>query len=189
MNLAEKIAATYLRLNGFLLLPHFTVFGGGYHGHVDVLGLRAGGSKELAGVLTFPTDDKFFGAVPHRITESARDTSLGLVAEVRTNDSRDRPHPNQLDYVRAFLGNVPVVPVAFFESKTEPVWREECLEVGNAYAIRWIVQRIQSPRELPVGENPSPPDAHAPTVSCLKAALRQVRQHRNRFTFRVPSLS
>lgn len=35
MNMAEKIAATYLRLNGFLVLLQFTVFIDGEHGHVD----------------------------------------------------------------------------------------------------------------------------------------------------------
>jgi hypothetical protein len=42
LNLAEKIARAYLRLNGFPQLPHFTVFSGGEHGHVDLIGIRAG---------------------------------------------------------------------------------------------------------------------------------------------------
>ncbi len=79
MNAAEKIAASYLRLNGFLLLPHFTVFEGGYHGHVDIVGLRAAGSKEVGGGLTFPTDDKLFAAIPKEIPRaSARGYLLGL---------------------------------------------------------------------------------------------------------------
>jgi hypothetical protein len=45
-NIDEKIAATYLRLNGFLLLPHFTAFisienKGKYHRHIDLLGFFA----------------------------------------------------------------------------------------------------------------------------------------------------
>ena len=41
MNTAEKIAVMYLRLNGFLLLPHFTVFDGNYQNHINLIGLRA----------------------------------------------------------------------------------------------------------------------------------------------------
>ena len=40
MNAAEKIAATYLRLNGFLLVPQFTVFEGDRHSHVDLVSIE-----------------------------------------------------------------------------------------------------------------------------------------------------
>ncbi len=143
MNAAEKIAATYLRLNGFLLLPHFTVFEGGYHGHVDLVGLRAAGSKEGGGELTFPTDDGFFAAIPRHVCERPRDTFLGLVAEVRTNKKRDEPEAYQVDYVRNFLGGVPVLQVTFFESDKQPSWPGGCLEIGNEYALRWIIERVR----------------------------------------------
>lgn len=143
MNLAEKIAAAYLRLNGFLLLPHFTVFDGVCHGHVDLVGLRAPGSKEESGGITFPVDDKFFGAIKANVCTNPRDSLLGVVAEVRTNRSVDEPKVEQQDYVTVFLGGASVVPVAFFESMAEPIWPDRCLKVGNVYALKWIIERIQ----------------------------------------------
>jgi hypothetical protein len=62
---AEKIAATYLRLNRFLLLPLFTIFE--YEGsrQIDLIGLRARGSLEQSkgpeGThCDLPTDDRLF---------------------------------------------------------------------------------------------------------------------------------
>jgi len=60
MNTAEKLACTYLRLNGFLLTPHFTIFSGENHTHIDIIGLRSKGSKEEVDNFTFPLDDDFF---------------------------------------------------------------------------------------------------------------------------------
>jgi hypothetical protein len=143
MNLAEKTAAAYLRLNGFLLLPHFTVFDGCCHGHVDLVGLRAAGSKEESGGITFLVDDRFFGAIKANLCINPRFSLIGVVAEVRTNPSVDEPKVEQQDYVNVFLGGAPVVPVAFFESAAEPFWPDRCLKVGNSYALKWIIERIQ----------------------------------------------
>ena len=143
MNTAEKIAGAYLRLNGFLLLPQFTVFLGGSHGHVDWVGLRAAGSKEVGVNMPFPTDDKFFEAIPKDICAEPRDTLLGLVAEVKTNDELDRPKADQVEYIRNFLGEATVIEVAFSESRNPPAWPNGCMEIGNGYALKWIIDRIR----------------------------------------------
>lgn len=49
MHLTEKLAGTYQRLNGFLSVPNFIVFGGRQHNHIDLLGLRAPASTEKVG--------------------------------------------------------------------------------------------------------------------------------------------
>lgn len=49
METTEKVAFLYLRLNGFFLMPHFTVFGVEKGKHVDVLGIRPAGSEEKVG--------------------------------------------------------------------------------------------------------------------------------------------
>ena len=143
MNPAEKIAATYLRLNGFLLLPHFTMFGGGYHNHVDLLGLRAPHSIERTGYATFPTDDEFFKAIPGTICKQPREVLLGALAEARTNTTRDHPNEEQMEYVQFFLGDATIVPMAFSDSAHPPHWVGLCLEIGNRHAINWIIQRIR----------------------------------------------
>lgn len=141
MNMAEKIAATYLRLNGFLLLPQFTVFIGGDHGHVDLVGLRAKGSKEESAGLTFPIDEKFFDAIDPLVCKDPRNEFLGLVGEVKKNREIDHPKDQQVAYVRPFLGNVPIVPVFFSQAGKEPTWKSACLQVGNAYALNWVFDR------------------------------------------------
>jgi hypothetical protein len=142
MNPAEKIAATYLRLNGFLLLPHFTVFEGRQHGHVDLVGLRAARSCEESRGVTFPLDESFFDAIGGVFGNDPRQIWLGLVAEVRTNNNIDRPEGAQIEYVRRFLGGVDIVPVAFSESVDPPQWSDGCVEIGNAHALLWIFKRI-----------------------------------------------
>ena len=119
------------------------MFEGGYHGHVDLVGLRAAGSEEVGGELPFPTDEKLFDAVPRHICELPRNTFLGLVVEVRTNKNRDEPEANQVAYVRRFLGNVPVLKVAFLESDKQPAWTDGCMQVGNRYALSWIIKRVR----------------------------------------------
>jgi hypothetical protein len=144
MNTAEKIAGSYLRLNGFLLLPQFTIFHGDQHGHVDWVGLRAAGSKEIVGTMTFPTDDRFFQAIPPESCPCPRETLLGVAAEVRTNNRLDEPRTTQVDYVRQFLNGSTVIAVAFSESRDGPTWSDHCMEIGNIYALRWIIdERIR----------------------------------------------
>jgi hypothetical protein len=141
MNTAEKIAYTYLRLNGFLLLPHFTVFGGGAHSHVDLIGLRAADSFERFGQLTFPMDDELFHHISEMIGEPLRQ-HLGVVAEVRTNANRDIPNDEQVEYIRRFLGETPIIKLAFYDGL--PFYREgDFICVGIRHTLRWIVGRIE----------------------------------------------
>jgi len=44
----EKIASLYLRLNGFLQLPLFTLFYPDRYGQIDIIALRPGNSVEKA---------------------------------------------------------------------------------------------------------------------------------------------
>ena len=60
MNATEKLAATYLRLNGFLLLPHFTIFTGRQHSHFDLIGLHPMNGAEIGGRLQLPKDENLF---------------------------------------------------------------------------------------------------------------------------------
>lgn len=143
MNPAEKLVATYLRLNGFLLLTQFTSFGGDHHNHVDLLGLRAPGSVERVGSIEFPLDDALFAAIPDTENLSSRDTLLGLVVEVKTNQTIDTPDPAHIAYAAAFLGAARVVPASFSDSDEGPRWHRDGLRVGNRHALEWVVARIR----------------------------------------------
>lgn len=142
MNAAEKIAATYLRLNGFLLAPRFTVFGGGQHNHIDLVGLRGPGSNEVVNGHRLPTNDAFFDAIPNHVCADPRNRALGMIAEVRTNDRRDQPTVDQMRYVAGFLGVGTIIPIAFFESRQAPEWTDDGMRIGMIYALDWIASRI-----------------------------------------------
>lgn len=86
MNTTETIAATYLRLNGFLLLPLFTLFEQEGARHVDLVGLRAQGSMEQSldrkgNLLDLPTDEKLFAAF-EKAVPSPKNALLGVVGEI-----------------------------------------------------------------------------------------------------------
>ena len=115
MNLTEKLAATYLRLNGFLLLPHFTVFTGAQHNHLDLIGLRAANSRERIGDFTLPIDGTLFAMLTQLHGDEAFSSTIGVVAEVRTNDDRRSPTGEHIAYVKHFFGDLAVYRLAFFE--------------------------------------------------------------------------
>jgi hypothetical protein len=142
MNTAEKIASTYLRLNGFFLLPHFTVFDGNQHNHIDLIGLRAPNSQEGVGQLVFPIDNTLFG-VANAFFENPTAMPLGVVAEVRTNQRRDPPSKGHIDYVLRFLGGSPTISICFYEfDHAEPKKSGKIIDIGNSYTLSWILDRI-----------------------------------------------
>lgn len=149
MNLAEKLASTYLRLNGFLLLPEFTIFNGRQHNHVDLVGLRAANSIEVAdkpdgGDYELPLDEQLFQIIADNVTGTPKEKYLGVVAQVKTNDEDMAPRQAHVNYVRDFLGGTPVVPISFFETYTRPEWRDDCLRIGHEYILGWIRFRADS---------------------------------------------
>jgi hypothetical protein len=142
MNLAEKLAATYLRLNGFLTLPHFTAFDGNQHNHVDLVALRAQNSKEVVGDTTLLTDDLLFDAFSELIGSPSRSVALGVAAEVRTNTNRDEPRLAHMEYVERFLGGIRVTRLAFYEGPHSVKQNGQTLDIGMRYAGLWIQRRI-----------------------------------------------
>jgi hypothetical protein len=142
MNLAEKLAGTYLRLNGFLTLPHFTAFDGNQHNHVDLVALRAPKSQEVVGDITLITDDLLFDAISAIIGRSSRSVALAVVAEVRTSTDRDEPSEAHINYVGRFLGDIPVTRLAFYEGSQSVVQDGQTLDIGMRYAGLWIQRRI-----------------------------------------------
>lgn len=142
MNLAEKLAATYLRLNGFLLLPHFTVFTGRQHSHLDLVAMRAANSIERVGEFCLPVDDALFTALTDLRQSQAQTSFVGVAAEVRTNQDRDPPKAEHIAYIEQFLGGLPVSRLAFFEG-THAISRcGNVLDIGMRYAGLWIQSRI-----------------------------------------------
>jgi hypothetical protein len=142
MNLGEKLAAAYLRLNGFFLLPHFTVFSGAQHNHIDLIGLRAANSKEAAGGASFPVDTAFFNQLTDLRGSPSLTANIGVAAQIRTNDQRTAPNQAHLGYARDFMGGVEVSRLDFFAGDHSIRRNGECLDIGMRYAGLWIQQRI-----------------------------------------------
>lgn len=146
MNLAEKLAATYLRLNGFLLLPEFTVFDAHGYDHVDLIGLRAAGSVECVQegrneLCEFPVDEEIFARIAERVIDP-KTKLLGVAAEVKTNKDHDRISADFLAYLRKFLGGAETVRIVFRETDTDFAWVNDHLEIAHAHVIDWMLHRI-----------------------------------------------
>ncbi|HBJ85058.1 MAG TPA: hypothetical protein DDZ88_14545 [Verrucomicrobiales bacterium] len=156
MNLAENIAATYLRLNGFFLLPHFTVLKGDRHNHIDLLALRAAGAEEkVPGSATpksLPVDDQLFGKLDELFqikgkSASSKSNFIGMMAEVRSNRNKDEIDEPHISYVRPLFGNAHLFRALFFRAKNFEMKisgkNHDELEIDIIYASKWILKRIE----------------------------------------------
>lgn len=151
MNLAEKVAGAYLRLNGFLALPQFTIFEGEWHNHIDLVAMRAANSEEVVNGVRLITDDRLFEGCSEVMGRNARSVNFGLAAEVRTNNRRDAVENDQLAYVRRFLGDIPVIRISFYEGEQPVTSVNQVLCVGVRYAATWIQRRIDWMEEQQIG--------------------------------------
>ncbi len=142
-NTAEKIAAVYLRLNGFLLLPHFTVFIDGHQRHIDLLGLRAADSEERPfGNLPCLLDELLFEDIKNHFNiANPKSVFLGAVVEVRTNEKTKYPEIDYRNYAGKFLGKSQQISMAFARVKNFE-FQENTLVVNLDYALEWVMERI-----------------------------------------------
>lgn len=141
-NTPEKIAGLYLRLNGFLQLPLFTLFYEDRYGQIDILALRGKDSVEKAMSVEFPVDEAFFEKLKLNDQDEPKKDFLGIVAEVRGNANRKAPEVEDADYAKKFLGDVRVARVSFVDAKTELSVKNGVVIVSMAHASGWIRQRI-----------------------------------------------
>jgi hypothetical protein len=155
MNTPEKIAATYLRLNGFLLLSHFTVFiAGDQHNHVDLIGYRPGNSKELVSNnpnCALERDEDFSNTIKGLQNGDFGDSSAGIIVQVRGNN---RKHPKfsgkHDDYIANFLGIKPVRII--FRCQNDKISIKQlnnkpCICISLEYSYKWIQDRIDWTRK------------------------------------------
>jgi hypothetical protein len=152
MNIGEKIAGAYLRLNGFLLLPNFTTFLGD-HNHADLVGFRVANSAEIVEApsdipgeeprrTTLLTDDKLFELLTAILGSDARKINVGLIGEVKANRVRDNLPEAHARYVKDFLGGIQPVCVSFYDLKT-PIQRDgRQLLISLHHAWNFIRKRI-----------------------------------------------
>lgn len=142
MNATEKLAATYLRLNGFLLLPHFTIFTGQQHSHIDLIGLHPMNGIERVGDMVLLKDGTLFQTIAENFHLYPEQNLIGIVAEVKTNQDVEEPSPEKLNYAGCFLGNANAVPICFTDATPGMEIRNGTILIGLNYAFNWIMERI-----------------------------------------------
>jgi hypothetical protein len=142
MNSPEKIAGVYLRLNGFFLLPQFTLFDGQRHTHVDLLGLRSPGSMERCKDLIFPLDDHLFEHVEGQV-EDSRNQLIAIIAEVKGNQEKENPGEGHYEYINHFLGNSNQIKIHFRDQGENISTENDVIEVPLKHALKWIIERIE----------------------------------------------
>ncbi|HYV38456.1 MAG TPA: hypothetical protein VE988_22420 [Gemmataceae bacterium] len=157
MNPAESISGLYLRLNGFFLLPEFTVFRGGSHQHIDLLGLRPKSGTEVAfnkdeELVDLPIDTLLFDSINHVTNNKSTEILLGAVAEVKANQTLEEPSPN-FHWVTPFFGAVDAIVRINFTDKFTDVFVDSDTQgnfvvVGMRHALVWIRGRIKTMQTL-----------------------------------------
>ena len=109
MNSPEKLVGTYLRLNGFFLLPQFTIFSLGHHTHVDFLAFHPQNAEEIVRNINgdsvpLPVDDDLFNKIEEILSISPFSVHLGAVVEVKGNREIEIPS----DDPEAIVGDIDV---------------------------------------------------------------------------------
>jgi hypothetical protein len=141
MNTSEKIAATYLRLNGFFVLPLFTVFDGEHHNHLDLLSVHTPGSTESVHGIPLLTDPNLFAGL-EKLGAKPNEQITGVASEVKTGKEKGEITQGHINYAARFV-NAPLFPVWFYRVSAKPPWVEEDqLRISLPYAIDWIISRF-----------------------------------------------
>jgi hypothetical protein len=148
MNLPEKIVGAYLRLNGFFLMPHFTVFNQQTHSHIDYLGLRHHNSQEgfetNEGFIELPLDEVLFDTISERIGRSFNEVSLGVIVEVKGNNEIEIPSDEHKEYAARVLGDeAQLFSISFSNRISDIREQEDTLIIGIKYALDWIFERFR----------------------------------------------
>ena len=89
MNIPEKIAGLYLRLNGFFISPHFTILLQGGSRHVYFIGVRVGSLERIdigEEQIILTPDDGFLFCLGEK-----RNSRFAIVAEVSGAESANKP--------------------------------------------------------------------------------------------------
>lgn len=145
MNCPEKIAGTYLRLNGFFPLPHFTLFDGNSHTHVDFLALRSPGGRERCRGQELPLDLHFFRSLDKLIPGGeSLNKLLGAIIEVKGGYIGELPSDRHLHYARDFFGpEASIFPLSFSQEVEGIRIKDEAIAISLQHSLNWVVGRIR----------------------------------------------
>lgn len=143
MNTPEKIVCSYFRLNGFFLLPQFTLFTKDFHIHVDLLALRPAGSCEICEGNPLPIDMDLFNCISNLIGNEATKLLIGILVEVKGNDEYERPLQGHYEYARPFFGSdTPIIPISVSTRHRQIDIDDGCLVIPLSHTLRWSLFRF-----------------------------------------------
>jgi len=144
VNTPEKIAATYLRLNGFLLLPHFTTFfARPENNHVDLIGYRPAKSKELVHRKKLERDVAFSKNLTETLGKNSVKSKVGIIVQVRGNAQQVEITDEQVEYVKSFLGGIDPVRILFHCQKPPILIEGNQIRIDLKYSYHWIQNRVK----------------------------------------------
>lgn len=131
-NKFEQLALWYLRLNGYLTVPHFILHGRSQRGEVDILGVRFPYSREVAGRKKMEPDSNLVRQ--HEKTDF-------IIAEVKSGEcglnvswtDKDKG-PENMGYMLRWLGMVP-------EAEVSNVARELYLR-KRCEREKWVIRLV-----------------------------------------------
>lgn len=143
MNCPEKIAGAYLRLNGFFVAPHFTLFDGNNHTHVDFLAVRPPGGRERCRGHELPIDTDFFHEVEGLIGDNSLNQLIGAVVEVKGGKVGELPSEKHANYAANYFGpGARIVKLSFFQETANIVMRDDVIGISLKHSLNWIIRRI-----------------------------------------------
>lgn len=142
MNTPEKIVQTYLRLNGFFTLFHFSVLEE-KGTHADLLAIRPGESIEAVGPEDYKVPLNIDNSFLKQLGVTPKDP-IGLVVEVKSGDEKAGVTSRVFDYVKPFFGKTPNLRKVGFDEKVSKI---SCLGdhivVPLKYCLDFIIKRFE----------------------------------------------
>ncbi len=143
MNCPEKIAGAYLRLNGFFVLPHFTLFNGRQHTHVDFLALRPPGGRERCGGQELPLDQEFFAMADRLTRGNSLDKLIGAIVEIKGGNVGELPSARHRGYAKEFFGpEATIISLSFSQEIADIAMARDTIVISVMHSLKWITQRI-----------------------------------------------
>lgn len=151
MEPSEKIVNVYLRLNGFFIIPKFSVLVERAT-HVDILGMRIGNSEERVG--------KNVNSIPLRIDDDflkllgiSKNDDVGLVVEVKGGEEEHGEIPEKnFVYVIPFFGRIDPFRVVFEKAaeKLEKKVNNGAVHfvIPLSHCLNFINQRFEEMEEI-----------------------------------------
>lgn len=144
LNCPEKITGAYLRLNGFFLLPQFTIFDGEQHSHIDFLALKPPAGRELCLDGELPKDKKLFKSISKLISDDAEKSLLGAIVEVKGGNEIEYPEGNAIKYAQHFIGDAtPICSICFSKKVNDIEINNGLLIISLKYSLSWCIGRFE----------------------------------------------